>query len=121
MVNNDFGGYVRKLRTERNYSLKKLADQIDITPYYLSYIESGRKTNPNQKIIAKMIVVLKMSKSEIEHFLDLHAKVNGIVSYDIAEYIMQNDDIREGIRSARDKQGASPNWEDFISNFTNNM
>lgn len=42
---------------------------------------------------------------------------NGIVSYDIAEYIMLNDDIREKIRLARDKQGASPNWEDFIKNF----
>lgn len=58
-----------------------------------------------------------MSKSEIEHFLDLHAKANGIVSYDIAEYIMQNDDIREKIRSAKDKQGASPNLENFIKNF----
>ena len=64
-----------------------------------------------------MFVVLKMSKSEIEHFLDLHAKANGIVSYDIAEYIMQNDGIREEIRSSRDKQGASPNWDDFINSF----
>ena len=105
MVNKNFGEYVRKLRTERNYSLKQLAEEIEITPYYLSYIESGRKTNPNQRIIARMFVVLKMSKSEIEHFLDLH------------EYIMQNDNIREEIRSARDKQGASPNWDDFIKNF----
>jgi arginine/ornithine N-succinyltransferase beta subunit len=30
---------------------------------------------------------------------------------------MQNDDIREEIRSARDKQGASPNWDDFINSF----
>lgn len=117
MANKDFGEYVRKLRTERNYSLKQLAEEIEITPYYLSYIESGRKTNPTQRIIARMFGALKMSKSEIEHFLDLHAKANGIVSYDIAEYIMQNDDIREEIRSARDKQGASPNWEDFIKNF----
>lgn len=117
MANKDFGEYVRKLRTERTYSLKQLADEIEITPYYLSYIESGKKTNPNQKIIARMFVVLRMSKSEIEHFLDLHAKANGIVSYDITEYIMQNDDIREEIRSARDKQGASPNWDDFINSF----
>ena len=107
MANKDFGEYVRKLRTERTYSLKQLADEIEI----------GKKTNPNQKIIARMFVVLRMSKSEIEHFLDLHAKANGIVSYDIAEYIMQNDDIREEIRSARDKQGASPNWDDFINSF----
>ena len=117
MANNDFGEYVRKLRIERNYSLKQLAEEIEITPYYLSYIESGRKTNPNQRIIARIFVVLKMNKSQIEYFLDLHAKANGIVSYDIADYIMKNDDIRKGIRSARDKQEASPNWEDFINDF----
>ena len=43
MVNKNFGEYVRKLRTERNYSLKQLAEEIEITPYYLSYIESGRR------------------------------------------------------------------------------
>ena len=63
MVNKNFGEYVRKLRTERNYSLKQLAEEIEITPYYLSYIESGRKTNPKERIIARMVVALKTSKS----------------------------------------------------------
>ena len=35
MANKDFSEYVRKLRTERNYSLKQLADEIEITTYYL--------------------------------------------------------------------------------------
>ena len=30
MVNKNFGEYVRKLRTERNYSLKQLAEEIEI-------------------------------------------------------------------------------------------
>lgn len=63
MANKDFGEYVRKLRTERTYSLKQLADEIEITPYYLSYIESGKKTNPNQKIIARFAT--EESKSNI--------------------------------------------------------
>ena len=29
MANKDFGEYVRKLRTERTYSLKQLADEIE--------------------------------------------------------------------------------------------
>ena len=61
---------------------RKLAAKLGITAYYLSYIENGVKSNPNKRIIARMFTELNMSKSEIECFLDLHAKANGCVSYD---------------------------------------
>lgn len=55
-----------------------------------------------------------MSKEEIEKFLDIHANLNGCVSYDIADFIMENDEDRRAIRSERDKPDSSPDWEDFI-------
>lgn len=118
-MNNDFGMYIRKLRRDRNFSLKQFASEVGITPYYLSYIENGKKKNPNVKIMIKMFRVLKLEKSEIERFLDLHAKVNGIVSYDIVDFIMKHDEIRALIRSERDKPDNYPNWDDFINNFIN--
>lgn len=114
-----FGQYIRKLRTDRGLSLRELSDQLGISPYYLSYIENGTKFNPNKRVIARMFIALKMNKSEIEHFLDLHAKANGCVSYDIVQYIMQHDEVRETIRFERDQPDASPNWEDFINSFIN--
>lgn len=80
-----FGAYLRKLRLDRGFSLKILSENIGITPYYLSYLENGIKSNPNKIIISKIFVHLKLSKDEMEKLLDLHAKANGIVSYDIAE------------------------------------
>lgn len=56
-----------------------------------------------------------MSKPEIEEFLDIHTRANNCVSYDIADFIMENDDVRKAIRCERDKQEASPNWNDFIN------
>lgn len=52
-------------------------------------------------------------------FFDLHAKANGCVSYDIVDYIMKHDEVREAIRSARDMPDASPSWEDFYNKFMN--
>lgn len=113
-MNNEFGEYIRELRNERNLTLRQLAEQIGISSYYLSYLENGKKTNPNMKIISKLFAALKMDKTEMELFLDYHAKANGCVSYDIVDFIMENEMVRADIRSARDEPGSAPNWNDFI-------
>lgn len=114
MYSNEFGKYIRFLRTDRNLSLTQLAEQLSITPYYISYLESGKKRNPSAKLMAKMFKAMKMDKNEIEHFLDLHAKANNCVSYDVVDFIMTNRDILEAIRAARDRPEAVPNWNDFM-------
>lgn len=114
MYNNEFGKYIRFLRTNRNLSLTQLAEQLSITPYYISYLENGKKSNPSRKLMAKMFKVLRMDKKDIEHFLDLHAKANNCVSYDVVDFIMTNGDILELIRAARDRPEAVPNWNDFL-------
>lgn len=114
MSRNDFGQYIIELRTRSNYSQTELAERIGVTPNYISHLESGTKANPSITIMALLFRELNMSKSEIEKFLDLHAKANNCVSYDIADFIMENDDVRQAIRIERDKPNASPNWNDFI-------
>lgn len=113
-----FGIYLRKLRTDRNLTLTGLANLIGITPYYISHMESGNKTNPDIKIIYNMFKAMKLNKEEIEQFLDLHAKANGCVSYDIVQYIMQNDEVRAAIRLERDKADTVPNLDDFMTALT---
>lgn len=114
MYNNEFGRYIRFLRTDRNLSLTQLAEQLGITPYYISYLENGQKRNPSRKVMARLFITLKMSKDEIEHFLDLHAQAVGCVSYDVVDFIMSNKEILQAVRAARDNPEAVPNWNDFI-------
>lgn len=114
MNDNEFGRYIKYLRTERSMTIRALADLIDVTPYYISYLENGKKKNPSVHIMAKLFRALNMNKSEIQKFLDLHAKANNCVSYDIADYIMAHDELIGEIRSARDKPDSVPNWYDFI-------
>ena len=56
MANKDFGEYVRKLRTERTYSLKQLADEIEITPYYLSYIEAAKRQIQIKRLLPECLL-----------------------------------------------------------------
>lgn len=117
--NNEFGKYLKIIREKNGYSLRELGRISGITPYYISYLENGKKTNPSVEIMAKLFKALNMSKLEIERFLDLYAKANNCVSYDIVDYIMGNDDIREYIRFKRDEPDSSPGWDDFIKKIYN--
>lgn len=114
-MNNEMGKFITELRIRANYSQTDLAELIGVTPNYISHLEGGKKQNPGIKIMAALFRELQMSKSEIEKFLDIHAKTNGCVSYDIADFIMENDNVRKAIRCERDKPEASPNWNDFIN------
>ena len=42
----NFGEYVQKCRESRCYKLREFAEIIEISPYYLSMIENGKKKNP---------------------------------------------------------------------------
>lgn len=113
-MNNELGQYIYELRTKAGYSQAKLAEIINVTAYYISYLESGKKSNPSISVMAKLFDALNMNKDEIEKFLDIHAKLNGCVSYDIADFIMENDDIRRAIRIERDSSREYSDWQDFI-------
>ena len=112
-----FGKYVSYLRTSRDYSLRELAEMIDLSPYYLCSIENGRRTNPNIKILGKIYLALNLRKEEMEKLLDLYAKANGQASADIVDYIMKNDDIRLQIRRERDSV-FEQYWNIFIEKIT---
>ncbi len=114
MSNNALGLYLYELRSREKLSMRQLAELAGVTVYYISYLESGKRTNPSMQVMARLFKALKMSKEEIEHFLDLYAIQNGCVSCDIVDYIMMNDDVRTALRRSRDAPFSSPNWEDFI-------
>ena len=119
MSKTEFGKYIYELRTSRNLTLRQLAKKVNISPYYISYMERGTKRNPSVEIMARMFKALKMSKQEIEHLLDLHAKANDCVSYDLVDFIMDNPEVRETIRAQRDKKDSVPNWDDFMNKINN--
>lgn len=96
-----FGEYLRALRKAKRVSIRELAKQVSKTPTYISDIEKGNNRPPDETLLNSIIVSLNLSAdtSKIKNRLfDLAAKERGGVSADIAEFIMQDDDVRNVIR-----------------------
>jgi len=57
-----FGAYLEKLRKSRKLGQKELAYEVGVNASYISSLETGRKTPPQQNILNKLIQILKLTK-----------------------------------------------------------
>jgi transcriptional regulator with XRE-family HTH domain len=108
------GEFIAKKRHEHNYSVRELGTKLGITHAYLVEIEVGKRTNPSNAIIQKLIVELHLDKEEIALLYDLHGKVNGVISQDLLDYTIKNDFVLTALRKARDKPALKEDWQAFI-------
>jgi transcriptional regulator with XRE-family HTH domain len=108
-----YGNFLHYKRREFGYKLKYVAEELGITPVYLSEMEKDRKTNPSGDILTGLIRFFELNAEETALFYDLHAKANGIVSKDISDYIMEKGVIRKAIRAARNNSPPDEEWEYF--------
>jgi len=61
-----FGSIIRDLRLKRTqYSLRKLAETVGISPAYLSRLESDRDPPPSEEIVIKMARALGADSDEL--------------------------------------------------------
>ena len=68
-----FGEYINKKRQQKGKTLRGFAEELDISPSYLSDIENGNRSAPNQDVLNKMIELLELNKEESNKLLDLAA------------------------------------------------
>lgn len=61
----EFGKTLRKARIDHDISLKDLADLLNLSPAFLSGVETGRKA-VNPSLINKITSVMNLSKTESE-------------------------------------------------------
>lgn len=108
--------FIRERRKEHKLSLRKFANLVGISPAYLSSIESGCRTAPTEKVLAKMSEVLMLSDKEKTFMSDLAAssKKKGMVATDIADYISKNKYVSNAIRTAINLHIDKDDWENFI-------
>lgn len=116
MSGETFGGFFKRCRVIREYTQRDLAHMLGTSPYYISLIENGKKVNPDIKIFGKLYEALNLSKGEMELLLYLHAKENNCMCCDLTDFIMQNEEVIEHLRSERNKSSMRLNWEIFIKN-----
>jgi transcriptional regulator with XRE-family HTH domain len=97
----DFGDFVRERRErlrekDRSYSLRKVAERIQVQPSYLSKVERGDVAPPSEGTI------LRLAK-ELEVDGDILLALAGKVSTDLKEVIRKRPQLfAELIRAMRD-------------------
>ena len=114
-----FGSFAREHRMSRGLSLRNLAAKLEISPVYMSNIETDRKPAPTQEKLDKLVEILGLGQYEAEQLLDLAAKSkNRQVSADLPEYIMERDIVRVALRTAKEVDATDAEWQEFIDRIT---
>ena len=83
----DFGEYLSQKRKEKNFTIRKLANKLEISFTYLSDVEKGRAKAFKQEILKKIIQVLQLNKEETDTLNDLAGESQNTVAPDVAEYL----------------------------------
>lgn len=114
-MENKFGEFVKAKRLEREISLRKLAEELEIVPAYMSDIEKGRRYPPDKEKIYKIAEVLHLDKEETDTLFGLaaYSRANG-VSPDLSDYVMGVDNLRTALRKARDIKAGEEDWQRII-------
>lgn len=114
-----FGSFVRQMRIAQGLSLRGLAARLNLSPVYMSNIETDRRAAPTQEYLDKLIFELGLNKEEQEHLLDLAAKSKTQrVSADLPDYIMERDIVRAALRTAKEVDATDEEWQEFIDRIT---
>lgn len=110
---SSFGEYVKARRESLGKSIRGLAQELDMTPAYLSDIEKGNRYAP-EKYLEKMLEVLCITGEEAYFFYDLAGKSRNNNYPDLTEYIGKTELARAALRFARDLDISNTQWQAFI-------
>lgn len=113
-MHSDFGEFLVQKRLQRGISAKWLADALGISQVYMCDIEKGRR-RVSEKLLKRLAELLLLSEDERYEMYDLAAKSDNSVSFDLSDYIMQNDVVRKALRVAQKNSVSDEKWQEFIA------
>lgn len=121
MDNNAFGNFLKKKRQQNGLSLRALGKQVELSHIYLYNIESGKKAPPSDDVIKRLAKALNLDNESRLLFFDIAAKCkydidssNYYMPVDISQYLNENEDARNVIREANQKEQHNSFWNDLL-------
>lgn len=92
MPRSALGVLLRYLREERRFSLRNLAQLVDIDHSYIYKLESGDKESPSDEVLARLIKHLKPGTREAEmlRFLAHHPEAD----VEVTEYSLKEPSVK---------------------------
>jgi transcriptional regulator with XRE-family HTH domain len=114
-----FGEYIKEKRMNYipRYTLKKMAEALDMNLTHLSDIENGRKNPFDADKIESFCKILDLSDEDKSKMYDLAARDSNSVPADITDTIMyteQGDYARTALRMVNQGKGNVELWKELI-------
>ncbi|WP_028830084.1 helix-turn-helix domain-containing protein [Proteocatella sphenisci] len=116
-----FGDFVTEKRKDKDLSLRKMAEMLELSPAYWSDIEKGRRNPPGLSKLMEIATLLGLSQEETDYMIDIASQDRDEIPMDLPEYIKESNLARIALRKARKKneeEGKSDvtekAWRDFI-------
>ena len=121
MDNNAFGKFIKEKRQQNELSLRALAKQVELSHIYLYNIENGIKAPPNDIVLKRLAIALNLDEKNQLIFFDTAAKckfdtdsTNYYIPVDISQYLNENEDVRNVIREANQKEQHKSFWNELL-------
>ena len=97
MATETFGERIRRKRTEQKIGLRQAAGKVDISPTFLSRVETNvEKAIPGEKVIKKLADILD------DDFDELMA-LAGRVSVEVSDFVKSDPGMPEFLRQAQER------------------
>lgn len=110
----NFGEFLQRKRTEKQITLRKLAEMMGISAPYLTDIEKDRRNPPEKETLEQISRILMLSDEEKTTMYDLAGKKRNTVAPDLPDYIMEHDYVSAALRTARDLDAGEADWLKFV-------
>lgn len=111
----NFGDFIAKKREQKQITLRKMAELLDISAPYLSDVEKDRRNPFDMDKLDVVANILILNEEEKAIMLDLAGKKRNSVAPDLPEYIMERDYVSAALRTARDLNASEEEWHKFIA------
>ena len=110
----NFGEFLQRKRTEKQITLRKMAEMIGITAPYLTDIEKDRRKPPEIEKLELISQILMLNDEDKTTMYDLAGKKRNSVAPDLPDYIMEHDYVSAALRTARDLDASEADWLKFV-------
>lgn len=117
--NLSLGETIRYFRKRKGLTLRELAKKSNISPIYLSELENGKKVNPSEEILYRIVKGLDLNQTDMVNLLDCYSAETGKISPDLTEYIKSNKLVQIALRVAKEKGASQKDWMNFIISIYN--
>ena len=113
-IENIIGEFLQRKRTEKQITLRKMAEMIGITAPYLTDIEKDRRNPPEKEKLELISQILMLNDEDKTTMYDLAGKKRNSVAPDLPNYIMEHDYVSAALRTARDLEASEADWLKFV-------